>query len=122
MEFEAVGVQYYEKALISVAHKGGHFDKPDNQFVKIYPDGKRIFKYYFNDCEARLVPEPKNRHDKNAVMITLDGKCVGYVPANLCAQVKRLMKGFYDLTVQVRGGPSKAAYDGKVYHDKQGYH
>lgn len=84
--------------------------------------GNAYSNYYFNDCEARLVPEPTNRHDKNAVMITLDGKCVGYVPANLCAQVKRLMKGFYDLTVQVRGGPSKVAYDGKVYRDKQEYH
>ena len=121
MEFRAAGVGYYKKALVSVAHKGAHFGKSDKQILKICPEGKPTFKYYFNDCKAGLVPEPTNRHDKNAVMITLDGKCVGYVPANLCWQAKLLMRHPYDLKVNVRGGPAKVVHAGEVYREDRDY-
>ena len=30
-------------------------------------------------CTAALVPEPSNRHDKNAICIHIDGQAVGYL-------------------------------------------
>lgn len=31
------------------------------------------------DCIAELVPEPTNPHDSNAVMVQIEGRCVGYL-------------------------------------------
>lgn len=31
------------------------------------------------DCMAELVPEPTNPHDPNAIMVQIDGRCVGYL-------------------------------------------
>lgn len=28
---------------------------------------------------AELVPEPTNSHDQNAIMVKIDGRCVGYL-------------------------------------------
>lgn len=32
-----------------------------------------------HDCIAELVPEPTNPHDPNAIMVKVEGKCVGYL-------------------------------------------
>lgn len=34
---------------------------------------------YRHDCSALLVLEPGNPHDPNAVMVQVDGECVGYL-------------------------------------------
>jgi collagen type III alpha len=31
------------------------------------------------ECMAELVPEPTNEYDPNAVMVKIDGQCVGYL-------------------------------------------
>lgn len=31
------------------------------------------------ECMAELVPEPDNRYDPNAIMVRIDGDCVGYL-------------------------------------------
>lgn len=31
------------------------------------------------DCIAELVPEPTNEHDPNAIMVQIEGRCVGYL-------------------------------------------
>lgn len=31
------------------------------------------------DCIAELVPEPMNPHDPNAIMVKVEGRCVGYL-------------------------------------------
>jgi hypothetical protein len=31
------------------------------------------------ECLAELVPEPQNRYDPNAIMVRIDGACVGYL-------------------------------------------
>jgi hypothetical protein len=31
------------------------------------------------DCIAELVPEPSNPHDPNAIMVKIEGRCVGHL-------------------------------------------
>lgn len=31
------------------------------------------------DCTAELVPEPDNAYDPNAIMVCIDGDCIGYL-------------------------------------------
>lgn len=61
-DFGAVGENNYQEALHAAA--GGKTPEgPLNRWVT-----------------AQLVAEPTNKHDRRAVMVALDGRCVGYIP------------------------------------------
>lgn len=64
---KVVGESNYQPALLSVAKV-----KP-GQTVKL-------------ECFAELAPEPDNPYDANAVMIRIEGQCVGYLPRNEAAR------------------------------------
>ena len=38
--------------------------------------------------QARLEPEPENRHDPNAVKVVVDGRTVGYLERSLAARLQ----------------------------------
>ncbi len=59
-ECDVVGESNYQDALNRIA--GGKTE-----------DGHEF------ECTARLVPEPGNPHDSNAVMVMIDGRQVGYL-------------------------------------------
>lgn len=41
------------------------------------------------DCD--LIPEPENEHDPNAIKVVVNGRHIGYVPADLCIEVRKLL-------------------------------
>lgn len=43
---------------------------------------------------AQLVPEPTNKHDKNAIQVFVEGIFVGYVPKDLTGKVKEIMSKY----------------------------
>ncbi|WP_417257351.1 hypothetical protein [Celeribacter sp.] len=59
-EFDIVGESNYQKALHAIAG-------PRTE------DGAR------HKCQAVIIPEPLNKHDKNAVAVFIDRKKVGYL-------------------------------------------
>lgn len=113
--FQAAGVYHHQGALISVASPGRGFDLPDDQFAERFSDGRSVYQYYFNNCVGALVPEPENPHDPNAIKVTLDGACVGYVPADLTGTVAALMAHNPAIKISARGGPRRYTKDGAVY-------
>lgn len=40
---------------------------------------KRIYRYYYANKPVKLVPEPNNPHDENAIAVYFAGKLVGYI-------------------------------------------
>ena len=120
--FEAVGVYHYLDALRSVGEKSRSFDYPDDRFLTAYPDGKKIYEYYFQNVMGFLAPEPSNPHDKNAIQVMLGGVRVGYVPADLCLDVAALLEQGYHADVKVRGGDCRFVKNGKVYREEGDFH
>lgn len=55
-----VGESHYQPALLSITNSS---------------PGEEVAV----DCIAELVPEPTNPHDPHAVMVRVEGKCVGYL-------------------------------------------
>ncbi|MGC3338409.1 HIRAN domain-containing protein [Pseudomonas aeruginosa] len=45
-----------------------------------------------HECDAVLVHQPDNRHDKNACAVTIDGQLVGYLPRGEAKTVVALMR------------------------------
>ena len=59
--------------------------------------------------------DPQNKHDKNAVMVIIAGELVGYVPADMCKQVKNILKGEVKyISSFIGGGHYKQVDDGKI--------
>lgn len=83
-----------------------------------------IYKNVINAQKLELIHEPDNEHDPNAIMVVLDGKLVGYMPAKECKHILHLMEN--DLIVSVKyeayGGKYKCVNeDYDAYRDKSTY-
>jgi hypothetical protein len=91
-EMEVAGEASYQPALKEIC--GDHGE-----------DGVDII------VEACIAPEPTNSYDKNAVMVTVSGKKVGYLPRADAKDFKKVMRIFnlsdnsqFILKANIRGG------------------
>lgn len=48
------------------------------------------------DCIAELIPEPTNSHDPHAVMICIEGKCIGYLSRHNARRLGPRLKEMLD--------------------------
>ena len=71
---EVVGESHYQKALERIA--GGRSE-----------DGAE------HDCIAVLVPEPQNKHDRNAIRVDIDGMTVGYLSRSDARDLGKVLRG-----------------------------
>ncbi|MBC2575192.1 HIRAN domain-containing protein [Peptostreptococcus canis] len=58
-------------------------------------------------CSVKLVKEPKNIHDKNAIKIMANKKQVGYVPTSLLPTVHKHFNTISSVQLIPQGGPYK---------------
>ena len=121
LSFEAVGLEYRLENLLSVAKRTKAYDLPDEEFISKYPNGQRIFKYYFHSRDGGLEPEPTNRHDPNAIKVMYAGAHIAYVPAASCLEVANLLAQGYMPDVMIRGGAFKYVENGIVCEDSRPY-
>lgn len=63
-----VGESNYQPALLSIT-------------------GTKVGEACNHDCFAELKPEPSNPYDSNAVMVCIDGHCVGYLSRTDAAEL-----------------------------------
>ena len=70
---------------------------------------EKIYQYSYVDRPVKLVPEPRNKADKNAIMVMIAGEKVGYVPAELCAHFHHILRkgDIKYITAHYRGGTYK---------------
>lgn len=74
----------------------------------------RVYKYKFGSYSVKLVPEPTNAHDPNAIMVLFDSAYVGYIPAELTGAMRRYIGKEGSLRGVISGGPVKEVYRGYV--------
>ena len=98
IEFEIAGTPFKTEAIKSIMELNAKYKKPSGN--------RPVYKYKWLEGPCDLVPEPKNPTDKNAIMVVCGGTCVGYVPAEMTAQVKKMIKK-YDAAISLHGGRFK---------------
>ena len=110
LEFRATGMSYRERDIRKVAEPNPEYRRTDRKLIEECFDGQRIFKYDFSDAEdVKLIPEPKNQYDPNAIAVYVDGCHVGYVKKTECSKVRKLIESpdFAEITLDMGGGPYK---------------
>lgn len=78
-DFHAAGISYYESNIRKLATANPDWKLTTAQILKAGKSEKRIFQHNYVNKPVKLIPEPKNPHDKNAVAIHIAGELVGYI-------------------------------------------
>lgn len=92
------------KNMMSVLELNPNYKEPKSTEKTVYK-----YKYFEKECE--LIPEPKNKYDKDAIKVCYGGVHIGYVPAAWTDDVKKLMKAGYKATLSIRPGHYKKFED-----------
>lgn len=83
--FVVVGTNYQEENIKKIRTLNPEYRKKEyDGFVKIY-------KYNYMNKPVKLIPEPKNKHDKNAVQVFIAGELVGYISREDNVHVKDIL-------------------------------
>ncbi len=123
-DFRAVGVSYYEANIRKLACRNPDWSKTAAQLLKAGKGGKRIFKDNYVNRPVKLVEEPDNPHDPNAVAVMVAGELVGYISREENARVRNILhsREIISLSGFIGGGEFKIiAEDGSIFKDKNGF-
>ena len=90
-DFNVAGVHYYENNIKKLACSNKDYRASAKTNISDGLVMKRIYQYDYINKPVKLVPEPKNPHDKNAIMVMIAGEKVGYISAEECAHVHYIL-------------------------------
>ena len=122
LEFEVSGVSYHKNSLAKLKVKNPEYSVSDAEFKKNYK--KPIYQTYFINKPVKLIPEPSNKYNSDAVQVYIAGELVGYVPDDLCSQVKLAIehRDVKFISAFIKGGTKiKYVEDGTVYIKEKNY-
>ena len=123
-DFSAVGVYYYESNIKKLACANPEWKKKAAEIIKEGKAGKRIFKNNYVNKPVKLIEEPNNRHDPNAVAVIIAGELVGYISREDNVKVKGILKNreIISLSGFFGGGDYKTVHDdGTIFKDSKGF-
>ena len=110
-DFYLAGVIYYEKNINKLAKINPDFEKDFSQLCDDDHPIRKVYKYDFRNKPVYLIPEPTNKHDKNAIMVQICGQHVGYIQSDQTQLVQNLLKkNVKYISSYIRGGPYKIVY------------
>lgn len=89
--FRVAGVYYYEENIMKLAVSNPDWKKNKATLKKERGLPLRIYRYSFISKPVKLIPEPTNKYDKNAVQVIIAGEIVGHVPSDLAAHIKNVV-------------------------------
>ena len=68
------------------------YDMTKSQLVKEYGYEATIYKWIPKTTDIKLVPEPNNQYDPNAIKIVVGNVTLGYVPAEQCLTILQALE------------------------------
>lgn len=108
-EFIVVGTQYCLDNINKLACANPDWKHNSETIIADGKAGEKIFRYNYIYKPVKLIPEPENPHDKNAVYVMIAGEKVGYISRGDNVHVLDILKS-HDvkyITASIRGGAYK---------------
>lgn len=108
-DFNVVGTHYHEDSLKKLASLTEDWRKSVKTLIGEGKVGTKIFKYTYINKPVKIVPDPGNVHDKNAMKVLIAGEHVGFIPRDEAPYVKKILEttSVKYITASVRGGTYK---------------
>lgn len=113
--FKVAGVSYRQEDICTLLEENASYMDFKNS------NGRKVYRYKLTRKTAKLIPEPQNPHDPNAIMVMIDNVLVGYVPASECQNVKSILKSKSANSVEAElyGGDFKYVEYGDIVKEKR---
>lgn len=107
--FEIPGAYYHRTSIAKVATPNPDWRKNCKSLIKAGKANQKIYRFERTTKTAELVEEPNNPHDKNAVMVIVDGEKIGYIGADENLHVKSILKSktIKSISATITGGEYK---------------
>ena len=115
IELLVAGTYYRKDNIASILNTNRLYNSGDDIFIEKAKENKRIYKYNRRKTNAVLVPEPTNEHDHNAIKVVIDNVHVGYIPADQCIEIKKIMSKISNIIAEIYGGDYKYHSCNSVY-------
>lgn len=114
LNFKVMGINYKKDSLESIAIINKTYLLNDEKLLKT--GKKQVYKYHFKDISLSMIDEPDNPKDKNAVKILANNIHIGYVPADLCLEVKHYISigRIKTANITIHGGDYKESKNGII--------
>ena len=116
-EYPVVGESYHKKEIASLGYENPDYKLAKGELFKRGYYEKPVYAYDFPKLEAKLQPEPDNKHDPNAIKVLVRGIHVGYIRSKDCPAVKAMLDAGRIRRVQasILGGDSRMIYTEMAY-------
>ena len=94
---------------MTLATENPDYSMTKKELIEAGMTEERIWKCSFSPSSIRLVPEPDNPHDPNAIKVLVDGIHVGYIKQGSCAHIRNIYKNksIVQVSCEISGGPYK---------------
>lgn len=89
--YHVAGTTFYEDAILSLASENSDYEMSKRDLIDAGMTDEKIWEYEFDPSNVKLVPEPENPHDPNAVKVIVDGEHVGYIKKGSCKHILKLI-------------------------------
>lgn len=122
--FHAAGVSYYENNIRKLACTNPDWQLSAEQISSSGKAEKRIYRHNYVNRPVKLVPQPDNEHDPNAVAVIIAGELVGYISREDNLHVKGIIenRGIKSLSGFIGGGEYKIVHeDGSITKNECGF-
>lgn len=80
--FYVSGCEYYKDNIYKLAVKNAEWSSTNATIKKHEKCDTEVYRYKFVNKPVKLVPEPSNQYDENAIMVMVAGELVGYISRN----------------------------------------
>ena len=110
------GIGYYQDNLKKLACKNSDWSKSVAELKAEDKLHEKIYRYNYINKPIKLVYEPENENDPNAIMILIAGEKVGYVFADETAHIKDILENHEVkyISAFVHGGEYKVVNESKT--------
>lgn len=91
-KFYVTGTSYYKSNIAKLAVSNPDWKSTKAKLIK---DGKaddEIYRFSYVNKPVKLIPEPTNEHDPNAIMVLIAGEKVGYISREDNKKVKYILE------------------------------
>ncbi len=124
-EFNLAGVSYYINNINKLACSNPAWKHTVAIATSKGMAGKPIYRYYYVNKPVKLVPEPTNPNDKNAIAVFFAGELVGYIKRDDNKHILDILKNreIKYISGFIGGGDYKIiTSDGQFFKDSESLH
>lgn len=108
-KYRVAGTSFRTESIVNVATENPDYELSKKELIENGMTDERVWEYKFYPTSVRLVPEPDNPNDPNAIKVIVDGEHIGYIKSGSCAHLLKVIQEdrILDISCEMGGGPYK---------------